>query len=241
MERILIPTLGPCNWRGLLKDPVTQWKRTRSALETAVSWEEAERRRGSRGLPISIASALDRTDELRDCELLVAMPEHRVQLDTAKAPSQCDVWALLRSQRGYVSLGVEAKAGEPFDETVHKWLSDDGPHEGRLKRLKWLCAELGTDASLAVCGPLRYQLFHRTVAVLLEAKRWGAFVAVMVVQAFPGACSSLEDFRRFGKYLGADVEMDQLVSVPSHVEPRLYIGWISNPGASDTDIAKALV
>jgi len=237
MKRILIPTFGPCRWRGLLADPNKQWKRTCSAFELAMSWEGAQRSSGGCGLPSEVAAVLDAVPTLKNAELVFASPEHQVQLNTARAPSQTDLWALLRAERGFISLGVEGKAGEPFAKTVTDWLKKDNQPEGRIARLKWLCHKLNVGDSEAECGSLRYQLFHRTVSALLEATRCGASSAVMLVQAFPGAETSWDDFGRFCEYLGVGVEPGRLVPVPSQREPQLYVGWVSSLCASDAEIA----
>lgn len=116
MKRVLTPTYGASDWRKFLADPETQWVRTASAFETAVSWESAQST--PRGLPIEIAAALDKHPDLSGAKLLVALPEHKVRLEGRGKASQNDVWALLRTERGYISMAVEGKAGEPFASTV---------------------------------------------------------------------------------------------------------------------------
>jgi len=131
MKRIFIPTTGPCQWRSFLGDPKKHWKRGRSALETAMSWESAQCDPYGRGLPAEVADLFDRTPLLVNASLIIAIPEHQVRLDTAKAPSQNDLWALLRNDCGLISLSVEAKAGEPFGEIVDQWLNQNSKKDGR--------------------------------------------------------------------------------------------------------------
>jgi hypothetical protein len=53
---------------------------------------------------------------------MFAVAEHKVDLPGGIAASQCDVWAVVRTKAGMLSL-VEAKAKEKFgDEILEKWL-----------------------------------------------------------------------------------------------------------------------
>jgi len=61
-------------------------------------------------------------------------------------------------------------------------------------------------------GSLRYQLLHRTVATLLEADRYGAKEAAMVVQSFSQNRAGFVDFQAFAAALGTPVEKPGMVS-----------------------------
>ena len=78
MKAIYIPTKGSPSWQPFLADPALHWKRGRSAMELAVSWELATNT--SRGLPREVASVLDQNDATRDSHLIFATPEHKVEL-----------------------------------------------------------------------------------------------------------------------------------------------------------------
>src|SRR5438105_13788719 len=109
MNRIFVPTSGTSDWRRLLADPARHWVQGRSALELAVAWEEASKT--PRGLPAAVAQLLDSHPQFRGATLLLAIPEHKVQLDGGGHDSQNDLWALLRAPVGLLSVTVEAKAG----------------------------------------------------------------------------------------------------------------------------------
>src|ERR1700684_1527246 len=113
MNRLCVETRGICNWRERLAKPDSQWKRGYSALETAVSWENAGRHPA--GLPKPIGD-LFRASIFGAATLLLAIAEHKVQLVGGSADSQCDVWALLNTAAGGLSLSVEAKANETFGQ-----------------------------------------------------------------------------------------------------------------------------
>src|SRR5687768_6398220 len=111
MSRLHIGTRGVADWRQRLARPECHWKRGYSAFETAVSSEIAART--ARGLPEPIVRALSNTP-VADAVLLLGVAEHKVALRGRGYDSQCDVWALLTSAAGQVSLTVEAKANESF-------------------------------------------------------------------------------------------------------------------------------
>ena len=234
MSRVLVPSSGATDWKRLLADPDKHWVRGRSAYETAVSWERAQR--SERGIPIEIAAAMDEHAGLCGARLLLALPEHKVKLVGPGKASQNDVWALLRSRDGLISMAVEGKAGESFASTVGEWLQEAS--DAKKRRLEYLCKVLRID-----CPPgpaLRYQLFHRTASALIEADRFGASHAVMVVQSFRQDEGSWDDFGTFCQQLGATSVSGKLVEIRRATGPKLYLGWVSCHAANDEVIASVV-
>jgi hypothetical protein len=122
MGRLHIGTRSASDWRDRLGAPERHWKRGFSAMETAVSWECAGRVES--GLPEAVEKVFSES-EFGIPKLLLAIAEHKVRLDGKGAAAQCDVWALIKTGAGTVSLAVEAKADEPFgagNEALAKWL-----------------------------------------------------------------------------------------------------------------------
>jgi hypothetical protein len=239
MNRLYVPSLGPTDWRRLLADPVKQWKPRHSALELAVSWESV--RKTDRGLPPSVQAALDRVDDLRGAELVIGLPEHVVDFEGGGHGSQNDLWALLRVGSRYVSMTIEAKAGETFDEIVSIWLQKASSERSKkASRLKVLQHILGIDD--VDVSSVRYQLLHRTASALLEAKRFTAQCAVMLVQSFNDEADreSLKDFLAFASIMKTAPEMGQIVKVGRHTEVPLYIGWSPTPQATMDTLSAAI-
>ena len=231
MKRIFIPSLGATSWRNLLADPDKHWKRERSAMELAVSWEHAQR--SDRGLPPEVAKAIDSQVALEGARLLVALPEHKVPLKGRGNPSQNDVWALLRAGDSHISMTVEGKAGELFDRTLEEWLADS--REGKRDRLEYLCQMLQCSSTPA--PELRYQLFHRTASALIEAQRFGASCAVMLVQSFRDDPVSWGDYSAFCSLLGATAIRGSLIEAHRSGPTKLFLGWVDSGLASDKEIA----
>ncbi len=235
MKRIFVPTCGIAAWRERLADPEKHWKREASAFETAVSWEVASGT--TRGIPASIAKVLDQARALQGSELIVALPEHKVPLPGGSRSSQTDVWALLRGPAGLVSMAVEGKADESFGDTIEGWRKDES--KGKQKRLEYLMTTLKRTTEFPTS--IRYQLLHRTASAILEARRVGAPIAVMMVQSFRETPESQADYVAFGECLGAALSADRVVQVVLHTEPQLYLGWATTLLCTDREIALAAV
>src|SRR4026209_2368730 len=110
MKRIFAPTRTGSDWQRLLSRPAL-WKKGRSAMTAAASWEHA-----ADGFPIEIATLLNASLEkdLVDLRLLAAIPEWEVPLEGGETASHTDVLALARNARGLCVIAVEAKVDEDF-------------------------------------------------------------------------------------------------------------------------------
>ncbi len=239
MSHLFLPSQGPCDWRRLLGDPEKHWVRGKSAFECAVSWEQA--RASDRGLPPGIAQALDSNELSRNASLLVGIPEHKVQIEGGGHASQNDVWTLLRLPTGTASMAVEAKSGEPFDKFVDEWLRDAPINSRKPQRLASLKNTLGI--SQANLEGIRYQLLHRTASPLLEAQRFSASIAVMIVQSFGGKAdeASFNEFSRFCTLMEVDLVRNAVAQSKRKTDLPLLIGWVDCVPATDRQVADASV
>lgn len=119
-------------------------------------------------------------------------------------------------------MAIEAKVNEPFGPTVGEWLAEGGVN--RIKRLSGLCALLGVEA--VPDSSLRYQLFHRTAAAVIEARRFAAPHACMVVQSFSANNAWLEDFQAFARFLGLALEPAEAGTVVLPDGMKLSLAWV---------------
>lgn len=214
MPPILTPTRSVEDWRTLLADPDKHWKLGFSAMSAARSWEAAQ------GLPPEIAALLG-----PDAELLLAIPEHKVALPGKGRDSQCDVFALVTAGGQTIALAVEAKVAEPFGPTIGEWLKGASP--GKIARLTALCDLLG-------CGfpppdGLRYQLFHRAAAAVIETGRFKTDRAAMIVQSFAPDHLWFADFAAFCRFLGHTAHPGVPVEHPLPSGKTLTLGWATSP------------
>jgi len=216
LKYIYIPAKNADDWAVLLADPLKHWRTGYSARTLAYSWQNAD------GFPSEIQTAFSTNELLADIQLLLAIPEHQVPLVGGSRPSQNDIWALARASTGLVSIAVEGKVSEPFGPTLSDWLAEGS--KGKASRLAFLRRELNLNETLA--GTIRYQLIHRTGAAVIEAKRFGAPHAVMIVHSFSRSREWFQDYEAFALLLRAEVSVNRIVYAGKRAGVHLHIGWV---------------
>lgn len=185
MNRIYRATEGPADWRALLADPDRQWRAGHSAMAAAQAWEA--------GFPPEVSNLCG-----PDAELQMAIVEHKVPMPGKGYPSQCDVFALVHAGARSMAIAVEAKVAEPFGQTLEEWLGQT-ISANKTERLVTLANWLGISSP---SKSLRYQLFHRSAAAIVEARRFNTDVAAMIVHSFSPDNAWSDDFGSFTEALG---------------------------------------
>lgn len=217
---IYIPATDLSEWRKLLKDPEIHWKEKYSAAMLATSWFKAG------GFPACVRDVFVKSGApFSSLEPLIILPEHSVALPGGSRPSQSDAWVLARHDTGVVSIAVEGKVSEVFGPTLAEWQSE--PSEGKRKRLGFLTELLGLPCDIP--ATIRYQLLHRTASAVIEAKRFHATMAIMLVHSFSTEDSGLEDYQNFARLFGVVAEPNQLVCIGKHEGISMHIVWVRNP------------
>lgn len=237
MSRTFIATRGAGNWRERLGNPETHWKQKCSALETAVSWECAARTES--GLPLPVRALLQ-SGGYDNPNLLLAVAEHKVELHGGGGASQCDVWGIVGTSKGLMSVSVEAKGQEKFgDDALKDWfVSGKSPGSLKNRKQRWEHIRKYLPES-NVYEQIRYQILHRCAAAVIEAERFGFLHASFVVQAFHAPKTSLDDFRLFCKAFKIDAEPGKL-ALTSVRGISLGVGWADCEFASDKEIASVV-
>ncbi len=216
MGKIYIPALNVEDWKQLLADPEKQWKSGYSARALAYCWQEAD------GFPSDVRAVLSKAPEFNGIEALLVIPEHQVPLPGGARPSQSDVWVLARANVDLVSIAVEGKVSESFGPTIDEWGPESSP--GKKKRLAFLCEQLGIEGQLP--GEIRYQLLHRSASAVIEAKRFLARHAVMLVHSFSQTDEWFEDYGRFLSLYGVSGNVNEMVSVRECSGISLHFAWV---------------
>ena len=216
MSKFLIPTNSPDDWQQLLAEPTKHWKTGRSAKTLAYSWEEAQ------GFPAEVYATLSASAAFEGIQMLLAIPEHQVPLPGGTRPSQSDIWVLGRTESSLVSIAVEGKVDEPFGPTLGEWIAEGS--QGKETRLAFLLDQLGLTATPP--AEVRYQLLHRTASAIIEAKRYHAKDAVLVVHSFSQAHQWFDDYAAFAMLFGAEVEVNRLISVGDRNGVSLHLCWV---------------
>ena len=181
----LVPTSGVADWKKLLADPDKHWREGYSAHALATRWQTAH------GFPPEISALLATQPVLAETQMLLGIPEHKVPLPGGARASQTDLWVLGRTRDELVSMAIEGKVRESFGPTLTEWMTDET--SGKTARWSAVCSLLGLSEN---CDrSLRYQLVHRTASAVLEAKRFLAKNAVLVVHSFSAQQDGFSDFR----------------------------------------------
>lgn len=217
---IYLPATSPEDWKALLADPEKHWKPGRSAHTLAHSWQNAE------GFPPEVA-ALFSTSGLpafQRVEMLLAFPEHRVPLPPTRGhTSQNDLFVLAKAADGaLVSITVEGKVSESFAQTVGGWLKLPTP--GKAERLAFLQRKLRLENEIP--SHIRYQLLHRLASAILEAERFNARYALMLVHSFSPVDAWFADFAAFLALFGAAAEPGRLAHLFAGGDISVYAGWV---------------
>ena len=142
-------------------------------------------------------------------------------------PSQNDLFVLAKGNEQLISIAVEGKVSEPFGPLVSDWFRN--PSEGKKKRLAFLCKTLGLEQDKVLS--IRYQLLHLTASALIEAERFNAKHALMMVHSFSPTNEGYEDFEKFAGLYGVQTERDKIISLGWTNGIGLYIGWVKGDAA----------
>jgi len=217
MPRFFAPADDPADWQRLLAKPDLHWKTGYSARSIAHSWTEA------RGFPGEVQAVFDESKAacLHNLEFLIGIPEHEVPLPGGRRPSQNDVFVLARGSDGLISIAVEGKVAEPFDSPVDERFADPTP--GQSTRLEFLLDLLALDRDDV--GGIGYQLLHRTASAILEARRFDARHAVMLVHSFSQELAHFDDYAAFVDLFGETATPNQLIEARQMGDTTLYLGW----------------
>lgn len=218
MSKIYISAVSADQWSQFLAEPSKQWRTGYSARALAHSWQEAN------GFPTEVQAALEQTAQLSNIELLIAIPEHKVPLPGGSRASQNDIWVLARADGNLVSIAVEGKVSESFGPTLQEWAAEKSP--GKVTRLAYLCEELGLADGPDIPNSIRYQLLHRTASAIIEAKRFGANQAIMLVHSFSQSHEWFEDYAAFAALFQVKVEPGQVVDAGHCGDIQLSLGWV---------------
>ena len=216
MSRIFVPSRGPGDWQPLLADPEKHWATGYSAQTLAHCWEDAA------GFPSEVLKVLSRNPILATAEPLLILPEWEVPLPGGSSASQNDIWLLAKSAVGLISIAVEGKVEEPFGPTVGEWKLEAST--GKDRRLAWLTDSLGLSSPIP--DSIRYQLLHRAASAIMEAGRFGARHAAMLVHSFSKNDSWFGDFAAFASLFSLSAARDQLLSTELPNGLPFHLAWI---------------
>ena len=206
------------------------WRDGRSAKESAKAWLAA-----APVLPAEIAATLSSHPDIGTLGDWLAEPEAEVPIDEFYGPPNVDVLLVGRDRSGPVVVAVEAKADEPFSETVGEILEvarsrlAGNPRSKGVARIERLLAALfGAAMDDREVLDLRYQLLTVTAAAMAEAERRSAQRAVVMVHEF--VTSLTRDEKRASNARDLDRFVARLARGRRPVEPGALLGPFTVPG-----------
>jgi hypothetical protein len=213
---VFVPSSGPEAWKAFLADPDKHWARGYSARTLAHCWERADE------FPPEVRRTLEQATVLRGIEPLLVFPEWKVALPGGRRASQNDAWILARTDEVLVSVTVEGKVDELFDRPLADWKVDAS--EGKRQRLEYLVSCLGLAEEPP--GHVYYQLLHRAASAVIEAERFHAGVAVMIVHSFSSTNRWFQEYREFAALFGIEAEIGVLAVATARNGLPLYMTWV---------------
>jgi hypothetical protein len=166
-----------------------QWVPGRSAYELARECCGS----GVPRVPPVILRLLDSQPATANLQVASAFPEHRISFDTHSGePRNADLAFVGETSTGKVAVTVEAKADEPFGDTVEQVVDVAldrliaKPESRGLKRVADLVQSLIVKRGEATpsVSALRYQLLTAVAGSLALARVEGASVAVLIAHEF---------------------------------------------------------
>lgn len=166
-----------------------QWVDGRSAKEVARAWLAGS----GRQLPVEVENALKGNKNFGAIQRWIAEPEARLRFDDfAGEPRNSDLAVHIQDTSGGYILAVEAKADEPFGDTVMKTTEsakarlETNPRSNGLKRVRQLkSAILGREPEDEEADTrIRYQLLTACAGALCEAERNNYSRALVLIHEF---------------------------------------------------------
>jgi len=171
-----------------------QWVDGRSAKEAARAWLTAESGR----MPAEVVAALEGSSAFGSVIGWAAEPEVRLPFDSFDGePRNTDLLVIARDQHGPYLIAVEAKADEPFSETVSETLVGATERYLKTDRSKGIARVLQLGQALLgpmetgepEIGSLRYQLLTAVAGALCEGERRNIGRVLVLIQEFVTARS----------------------------------------------------
>jgi len=170
-----------------------QWVPGRSAWELANAWCAGAVPK----MPQSVRELLDSRTETRGFEPAIAWPEHAVKFDAFGGPRNADLAIVGNTRTARVAITIEAKADEPFGDTVTGTFAAalerlvKSKEAGGVRRIEQLAAALfprtafGRDSSRHTrVADLRYQLLSAVAGTLAFADQQQADIAILLIHEF---------------------------------------------------------
>jgi hypothetical protein len=153
--------------------------------------------------------------------MLLAWPEYKTSLPGGTTSSETDVFVLARTKERLITIAVEGKMDEDFGPLVSERLAKES--KGQNTRMNFLKNCLGVTE---LPGTIRYQLVHRTASAIIEAERFHADAAMMIVHSFSQTHTHFNDYENFIALFDVKAERGKLLPLGNRSGVFLYSAWV---------------
>lgn len=217
-KRILIPTTNAESWKSFLAQPEKQWKDGFSAKSAAELWEKTG------DLPKEIVKAFNQNETFKNSEMLLAIPEFKVELPGGNNASQNDLLVITTNPNGLSIITVEAKVNEDFGQTIKEWKKEAS--DGKKERLEYLLDTINFQGK--EFDNLRYQLFHRLASAIIMAEKFHAVNALMIIQSFQvdDNKNHFSDYQNFISVYNVEPIKEHIQRISSVNGIDIYVLWV---------------
>ena len=211
------PAFNLERWKMMLPDPEKRWEDNGPVQRLARAWANAK------DLPPKVRETFERCgdDQLRELKMLLKIPEHPVALDDADHPAMNDLFVLARSDSSLFTIMVAGAGNESFGPTVAEWQEGDGT----AKRLDVLMETLALRKREAL-NAIRVEWLLRAASAVVEAKRYHAGHAMLLVHSFGDDDAPFGEFADFLGLYGLKAEINAMAAVQVN-GVTLHLGWVS--------------
>lgn len=216
--RLYVPTQTPDDWKAHLADPEKHWRTGHSARTLAYAWQAAQ---GDFPPEVKRIFTQSTIEGLSLIEPILGIVEHIVPMPGKGFPSQNDLFVLAKSAGRIITIAVEGKVSETFGPTVHEWNTGS---ENKAERLAGIQRLIGLP--VMPMPSVRYQLLHRMASAVVEAHRFNASCAIMLIHSFSLTDANYEDFCAFVEHYGQPRSTDQLIALTQVEGIQVLAAWV---------------
>lgn len=197
--------------------------------------------------PADITALLASHELTRNIQIEEARPEHVTPLPERGEGRNHDLWAKCSADGHPFTLCIEAKADEPFGDTIgdtcSKALERSEATGGGRRASALLHMVFGAEASAdrEPYASLRYQLLTATAGTALQARADDAQAAALIIHEFQGSKTTAPLHQRNADDLAAFLKVLN-GGEPMALTPGCFVGpWNVRVGSTEVDVVQLLV
>jgi hypothetical protein len=220
-----------------------QWREGRSAMELARAWCPDS----GPACPVDLVALLRTHDWTREIQIEEVRPEYVTPLPERGEGRNHDIWAKCSVNGQPFTLCVEAKADEPFGETIRDTCASAlkrSEKTGGVRRARALLHMIfgsGAEPDREPYASLRYQLVTAIAGTALQARTDGARTGALIIHEFRGRDTSESLLHRNAEDLAVFLRVMNKSKQIELISGHFAGPWTVNCGPQENDSAQLLV